>query len=141
MKGVLNLDKKQRISWGVSFGSLALVAGMVSYLGLTGGGKTNNQNRDQFGQQPQNGVFSQGQMDPNQNFNNNDQSSQFNLDDGAPNGNSDDNNQFFCNGNGDDNNQPFFGNGNSDNSQGFSNNGGGRGSGRHHGFDTTTGGT
>jgi hypothetical protein len=34
LKGAIKLDKKQFTSWGVSFGSLALVAGMVSYLGL-----------------------------------------------------------------------------------------------------------
>jgi hypothetical protein len=37
------MDKKQRISWGVSFGSLALVAGMVSYFGLSNNGQANNQ--------------------------------------------------------------------------------------------------
>lgn len=35
------MDKKQGISWGVSFGSIALVAGMVSYLGLSN--SNNNQ--------------------------------------------------------------------------------------------------
>ena len=29
------MDKKKLTSWGVSFGSLALVAGMVGYLGIT----------------------------------------------------------------------------------------------------------
>ena len=36
------MDKKQKISWSVSFGSLALVAGMVSYLGLSNGDQANN---------------------------------------------------------------------------------------------------
>lgn len=38
------MDKKQFTSWGVSFGSLALVAGMVSYLGLTNKDTTNKAN-------------------------------------------------------------------------------------------------
>lgn len=38
------MDKKKFTSWGVSFGSLALVAGMVSYLGLTTANKTANAN-------------------------------------------------------------------------------------------------
>ncbi|AZU63663.1 hypothetical protein [Neobacillus mesonae] len=39
------MNKKQKISWGVSFGSIALVAGMVSYLGLSNG-NTNNKQMD-----------------------------------------------------------------------------------------------
>ncbi|WP_066063317.1 hypothetical protein [Neobacillus soli] len=48
------MDKKQRISWGVSFGSLALVAGMVSYLGLSNSGNANNQMSFNQGQSPDN---------------------------------------------------------------------------------------
>ncbi|MGG5252606.1 hypothetical protein ACQYAD_03655 [Neobacillus sp. SM06] len=39
------MNQKQYTSWGVSFGSLALVAGMVSYLGITNGVKPNKSNR------------------------------------------------------------------------------------------------
>jgi hypothetical protein len=126
MKGENKLDKKQRISWGVSFGSLALVAGMVSYLGLSNGDKANNQstsnqNNNVLNQQSQDNGFSQGQIDQGQSSNG-DQSSQLNG--GSSNNNFDNNTQFF---------------GDSSGQNQFSNNG--RGSGHHHGFDTTTGGT
>jgi hypothetical protein len=52
LKGVSEVDKKQKISWGVSFGSLALVAGMVSYLGLSNDGSTNSQMALNQRQQP-----------------------------------------------------------------------------------------
>lgn len=35
------MDKKKFTSWGVGFGSLALVAGMVSYLSFTNNNKNN----------------------------------------------------------------------------------------------------
>ncbi len=38
------MNKNQYTSWGVSFGSLALVAGMVSYLGITNGVEPNKSN-------------------------------------------------------------------------------------------------
>jgi hypothetical protein len=125
MKGAIKLDKKQRISWGVSFGSLALVAGMVSYLGLSNGDKANNQmaagqnlpsNNNTNNQQSQDGFNSQLGQDQNQSIDNSvngDSSSQI-----------DQNDQFF---------------GNTDGSNQFSN--GGPSAGHHHGFDTTTGGT
>jgi hypothetical protein len=126
------LDKKQKISWGISFGSLALVAGMVSYLGISNGDKANNQmtiNQGQpssniSNQQAQNGFDSQQSQDPSQNFDNSfgeENSSQFNQNDSSSNNNFD--NTF----------------GNSDQQNQFSN--GGRSAGHHHGFDTTTGGT
>jgi hypothetical protein len=128
-EGSTKLDKKQKISWGVSFGSLALVAGMVSYLGLSNGDKANNQmsaQNNNFNRQQPNGFSSNnGQdqnqnvggddsfgTDPNQNFGGNqsssdpnqefggDQSSQFNQGDDSTNSNSDDNSQFFGNNDG-----------------------------------------
>lgn len=57
------MDKKQKISWGVSFGSLALVAGMTSYLGVS---TSNNQvpaNQESTLQQDQNGAPSQQRQD------------------------------------------------------------------------------
>lgn len=129
------MDKKQRISWGVSFGSLALVAGMVSYLGLANSGNANNQMSFNQGQLPDNnsnlpsedGFNSQQGPGPDQGFDNStsgENSLQFNQNDQASGNN-------FDNGSG----QSF---GNSDQQDQFSNSGG---SGHHHGFDTTTGGT
>ena len=128
------MDKKQRISWGVSFGSLALVAGMVSYLGLSNAGKTNNQMSvsqnlpsSNNNQQSQGGFNSQ--LDPNQDQNfdnsfNGDNSSQFDTNNDSSDNNFNQNDQLS---------------GNNDGSNQFSN--GGPSSGHHHGFDTTTGGT
>lgn len=135
------MDKNQRISWGVSFGSLALVAGMVSYLGIANGDKTNNQialnqgqpSTDNSNQQSQDG-FNSGQG-PVQRFDNStggDNSSQFNQNDGSPSNNSDNSNQFSGK-----NDQSY---GNSNQQDQFSN-GGGQSFGHHGGFDTTTGGT
>ncbi|HEY2421758.1 MAG TPA: hypothetical protein VGI04_10095 [Neobacillus sp.] len=130
------MDKKQRISWGVSFGSLALVAGMVSYLGLSNVDKTNNQMtsgqslpfNDNSNQQSQGGFISPNGQDQGQNFDNSfngNQSSQFDINgDSSPN-NSDPNHSFSGNSNG----QNQFSNG----SRSFG--------GHHRGFDTTTGGT
>lgn len=123
------MDKKKGISWGVSFGSLALVAGMVSYLGLSNGGKTNGQttanqplpSNNQQNQQSQGQLFTQ----PGDNSSSAD-SSQFNFNDGSTNNNFDDNNQFSDNNNGQ--NQ-------------FSNGGPSFRGGHNRGFDTTTGGT
>jgi len=39
------MDKKKLISWGVSFGSVSIVAGMVAYLGL-GDGQQNQKQAD-----------------------------------------------------------------------------------------------
>lgn len=50
------MNKKQKISWGVSFGSLALVAGMTSYLGFSTG---SNQEAAPIQQQSGNGAPSQ----------------------------------------------------------------------------------
>lgn len=129
------MDKKQRISWGVSFGSLALVAGLVSYFGLTNNnqaplnpGQTADNNSIQQSQdgfstqqryghghgidQSMNGDRSSETDGSINNFNNNDQSST--------------------------SNDPFYGN---SNQQGQFSNEGGPGMGQHGGFDTTTGGT
>lgn len=38
------MDKKKLTSWGVSFSSLALVAGMMGYLGITNKNATNKSN-------------------------------------------------------------------------------------------------
>lgn len=119
------MDKKQRISWGVSFGSIALVAGMVSYLGLTNGFKSNNAPAAKNQQFNQNADETNQSLFGNDNFNNNPDNNGF----------SDDNNNSFNNGNSFDNGNGSFGNGPV---QG--------GFGRHSrhqggGFDTTTGGT
>jgi hypothetical protein len=139
MKGAIQLDKKQKISWGVSFGSLALVAGMVSYLGLSNGDKTNNQiniqtNSNNPFQQSQGSLGNQSNQndssgqsfsnDPSSQFNQSKGSSQFTQDDGYANNNFDNNSQFS---------------GGSDQQGQFSGSGGAFG--HHHGFDTTTGGT
>lgn len=123
MEGAHKLDKKQRISWGVSFGSIALVAGMVSYLGLSNGDKTNNQ-----------ATFSSSnntnQQQSNQNTNDTTQSF-FDNNSNNSNGFSDNNGNSFNNSNGSLNDgsaqqsQDSFG-----------------GHSKHQGgFDTTTGGT
>ena len=128
------MDKKRTISWGVSFGSLALVAGMVSFLGLSSG--TANQN-NKFSSQNNANLQRRFQQD----FGNSSSSAFGN------NGNSfDDNgsaadfggndNSFYDNGSSNDfgsNDPSFYDNGQSFNSNGsFS---------HHDGFDTTTGGT
>ncbi|MFJ7729512.1 hypothetical protein ACIQXV_25750 [Neobacillus sp. NPDC097160] len=131
------MDKKQKITWGVSFGSLALVAGMVSYLGLSNGDKTDNKMTFNQGQQPGINTNQQEQdryniqqgQGPGQNSDDSwggDSPSQFNQND-----------QAF--GNDYDNGGQSSGSSNQQQDQ-FSN-GGGRSSGHHHGFDTTTGGT
>lgn len=64
------MDKKKFISWGVSFGSLALLSGMMSYLGLTSTAKTSNlavQNQSPTTNQ----NFSQSPSSNTQNFLNN----------------------------------------------------------------------
>ncbi|MBT2697652.1 hypothetical protein J7E79_09550 [Bacillus sp. ISL-40] len=108
------MDKKQKISWGVSFGSLALVAGMVSFLGLSNGDQASNQ-----------AALTQGQSFDGGN------SSQYNQND-------DSNNNFDSSDQYSNNNDQF--NGNSNQQDQFSN-GGGPGMGHQGGFDTTTGGT
>jgi hypothetical protein len=124
------LEKNRFISWGVSFGSLALVAGMMSYLGLSNGDKANNpssasQNMPFNNQQSQNDANSQsGQLQGDANSNSNsvfgdDNSSQFGSDNS---GNFDNSNDSFGQ------NQDPFSNGS-------------QSSGHHRGFDTTTGGT
>ncbi|MFK9091114.1 hypothetical protein [Bacillus salipaludis] len=131
------MDKKQKITWGVSFGSLALVAGMVSYLGLSNGDKTDNKMAFNQGQKPGNNTNQQEQdryniqqgQGPRQNSNDSwggDSPSQF-----------DQNDQAF--GNNYDTGGQSSGSNNKQQDQ-FSNDGG-RSSGHHHGFDTTTGGT
>jgi hypothetical protein len=133
------LDKKQKILWGVSFGSLALVAGMVSYLGLSNGDQANNSlalnqgqpSNDNSNQQSQDNFNFQAPEESNQGFNHSfrgDRSSQFNQHDQS----SDTSDQFSGN-----NDQSFD---NSNQQDQFSN-GGSAEMRRHGGFDTTTGGT
>jgi hypothetical protein len=59
------MDKKTFTSWGVGFGSLALVAGMVSYLGITNKGTNNSMAATQY----QGGNQSSIQQSPNSSFN------------------------------------------------------------------------
>ncbi|MGG1398615.1 hypothetical protein ABE288_12520 [Bacillus salipaludis] len=119
------MDKKQRISWGVSFGSLALVAGMVSYLGLSNGNNNqtavsqNSPANQNTNQQVQNNLDSSG----NQSSGDSNSSSNFSFDD--------DQASQYEQGNSDDSFQQ--------NQAQFS--GGGHSFGHHDGFDTTTGGT
>ncbi|MCM3569667.1 hypothetical protein [Neobacillus mesonae] len=115
------MDKKQKISWGVSFGSLALAAGMVSYLGLSNGNSNNKQMTSNPGISSNNNSAGQSQgsydSDQEQRYNHSfGEDSPFNQDE------QDGDDQSF----GSSNQQDNFG--------GFS-------SGHHHGFDTTTGGT
>ena len=129
MKGALKLDKKQKISWGVSFGSLALVAGMVSYLGLSNGDNNNNQVAINQGQPSNNNSNQQTQDNSNSGQQPEQGSSwggdsQVNQNDQGTTDNFGSDNQF----------------GNSNGQDQFSN-GGGPGFGHHGGFDTTTGGT
>ncbi|MDQ1144681.1 hypothetical protein QE429_001508 [Bacillus sp. SORGH_AS 510] len=134
------MDKKQKISWGVSFGSLALVAGMVSYLGLSNGNKDDSQiavnqgpSIDNSNQQSEDPSNTQTQR-PEQGFRHSfgrDRSSQFNQNDQDTNS-FDDSNQYPT-----DDDQ-FFDNSNQQDQ--FSNNDSPV-MGRHGGFDTTTGGT
>lgn len=126
------MDKKQIASWGVSFGSLALVAGMVSYLGFTNGSKSNNTNKSN--QIPAESQQS-GQSDGNsfgQSFNSSPSSS---FDDGSRSFNGDDS-EFDDESQASDNNSSNFFQSNGDS---FSNRGSFGGHSRH--FDTTTGGT
>ncbi|MBV7507314.1 hypothetical protein KW850_18905 [Bacillus sp. sid0103] len=136
------MDKKQKISWGVSFGSLALVAGMVSYFGLSTGGQTNNKIAFNQGQPANNNSIQPSQDDLStqqrpghgqgfdQSFTD-DNSSQFNQNDGSTN-NFDNNDQSTAD------NEQFYGN---SNQQGQFSNGGGPEMGHQGGYDTTTGGT
>ncbi|MDQ0196935.1 hypothetical protein [Neobacillus ginsengisoli] len=114
------MNKKQRISWGVSFSSLALVAGMVSYLGLTNGDKTSNQ------------------ITARQNSSSNKNTSQQHF-----NQNTDGSNQSFFDDNSTNSDAFSSNNGNSldngNNSQNQDSFGGGAR--QRGGFDTTTGGT
>ncbi|MCH6265830.1 hypothetical protein [Neobacillus citreus] len=139
------MDKKQKISWGVSFGSLALVAGMMSYLGFSNGsnlftanqgaaaqqqdgsgnqpqqfGSQSGQGEDSFGSQSQDGQGSFGFRHGHDRFGG-DYSGQTNGDNGSL-----DSSSGFSS---DDNGQNQF---SSNSDSGF---------GHHGGFDTTTGGT
>ncbi|MFP5109708.1 hypothetical protein ACSU6B_23560 [Neobacillus sp. C211] len=130
------MDKKQKISWGVSFGSLALVAGMVSYLGLSNGDQASNQVSLTQGQYSNNNSNQQSQDSFNtqqrpvhgsgfdQSFDDSN-SSQYNQNDDSSDQYSNNNDQF---------------NGNSNQQDQFSN-GGGPEMGHQGGYDTTTGGT
>ncbi|NRD76180.1 hypothetical protein HPT25_01480 [Bacillus sp. BRMEA1] len=161
------MEKKQKISWGVSFGSIALVAGMVSYLGVSNGYKSNTQTTSQDGsnnqiQQPSFGARSNQNDSFNQSVGGNDDSSSSSLggNDGSSSqtigGNDNSSNQN------DGSSQSFQGDGsvqsgqsdgsesnnNNDNNQFFGSNdqqsqfsNGGPSFGHHGGFDSTTGGT
>ncbi|MEH7106334.1 MULTISPECIES: hypothetical protein [Bacillaceae] len=140
------MDKKKKISWGVSFGSLALVAGMVSYLGLTNGYSSNSQTTLNQGQgqastnsnQPQgNSNLQQGQG-PTQGISGK-QSSQYNQQ--SPTNN---NGSFFGNDQQDSsayNSDQLDGSYYSNDQQSGQFSSGGPSFGHHGGFDTTTGGT
>lgn len=112
------MEKKSFTPWGVSFASLALVAGMVGYLGFTNKASLNKSNQTIASTQNSN------QQTPSQNGGNQNTSGS----------SADDNGGAFSS----DNNQSTFDNGSSgqDNNQ-FS----GGDFGHHGGFDTTTGGT
>ena len=136
------MDKKQKISWGVSFGSLALVAGMVSYLGLSNDGQTNNQvaftqgqtANNNSNQQSEDSFTTQQRHGHGRGFDQSmdgDNSSQFNPND-------DSNNNFDNSEQPSTNNDQFNG---SSNQQGLFSSDGGPGMGQNDGFDTTTGGT
>ncbi|WP_462411263.1 hypothetical protein [Neobacillus sp. Marseille-QA0830] len=128
------MDKKKKISWGVSFGSLALVAGLTSYFGFSNGNQqstnqtatqnqginsdTNQQQQDQFGVQ----LPEQGNSDAN----NGNNSSPFGSSD------SEDSSQYYGSG------DQGFGRGHH---QGQFSDGGGQNFNNQSGFDTTTGGT
>jgi hypothetical protein len=146
LKGASKLDKKQFTSWGVSFGSLALVAGMVSYLGLTNKNTTisNKPNQSQAASQSldqqsppiQNGddQNSIGSSTNNDDHSTTDDHSSSSIigDDQTTNDNGPSIN--FGDGSTGNTNQPALDNGSSaqNGNQGFG----------HHGrFDTTTGGS
>jgi hypothetical protein len=136
------LDKKQFTSWGVSFGSLALVAGMVSYLGLT------NKNTPISNKTTQSQAASRSIDQQSPSTQSGDDQSSIGLpnnDDGASSNSGDDQTTNdngpsinLNDGSSSDSGQSAFDNGNSSQNNGqFS----GRGFGHHRGFDTTTGGT
>ncbi|MEH7097623.1 hypothetical protein [Neobacillus vireti] len=131
------MDKKQKITWGVSFGSLALAAGMVSYLGLSHSGSTNSQMAFNQGQQPSSNTNQnqqQGGLNTQQDSQQDQQTGQdFNSSWGG------DSQLDQSQQTPDDNSGQGFDSSNQQQGQFF--NGSGPGSGHHHGFDTTTGGT
>jgi hypothetical protein len=148
LKGAIKLDKKQFTSWGVSFGSLALVAGMVSYLGLTNKNTTisnrttqspaASQNLDQQSPPSSNGddQNSVGSTNDDDQSMTDDGSSSNSGDDQTTNNNGPTLN--FGDGSSGDSGQPAIDNGNSSQN---SNQVSGRGFGHNGRFDTTTGGT
>lgn len=133
------MDKKIT-SWGVSFGSLALVAGMVSYLGLTNNGKTNAANKLS---QAQTNTQQPTQLDQNNRFNQpaKDSSDQA-LNQNQPPSFTDDSNSFSDEESSFDGSQGFDRHNNSFQQHGssFSHDGSSVG-GHSRQFDTTTGGT
>lgn len=133
------MDKKKFTTWGVSFASLALVTGMVSYLGFNNKDTNtalNNTNQAQTSNQ--NGT----QQAPSENRNdNNPFGSSTDNNGAAPNFNDDqsenDNGSSFSSG--DD--QSTQDNGQSGFSGNENNQFAGRGFDHYGGFDTTSGGT
>lgn len=126
------MDKKKFTSWGVSFGSLALVAGMVSYLGLSA--KTVKANPTL-----QTPTTSQNANQPSQTIGGDNSQSSF-----------DDNSSSDNSGlNSDNGSSATFGNDTQSSDNGLSSNTSpqdngsfnGGSSGQQQGFDTTTGGT
>jgi len=133
------MDKKQRISWGVSFGSLTLVAGLVSYFGIPNNNQSSNQialnqgqaaNNNSF-QQSQDGFSTQQRNGHGHGFDQSMSGDSSSETDGST-------NNFNYNEQPSTGNDPFYGN---NNQQGQFSSGGGPGMGQHGGFDTTTGGT
>lgn len=112
-------------SWGISFISLALVAGMTSYLGLSN--KEGNNQAKSTGQNANQPAFNQNE------------SGQDSFGDSS-NGNAGgfDNGSSFGDQSTDQNSQPFF---NGDHSQQDQNQFSGRHFSHQNRFDTTTGGT
>lgn len=78
LKGVYTMNKKKFTSWGVSFTSLALVAGMISYLGITNKDTTSKTNTVAQAKVSQTSTTGSNQSSsisyelPNQNANNSD---------------------------------------------------------------------
>ncbi|WP_144555202.1 hypothetical protein [Bacillus sp. X1(2014)] len=131
------MDKKQRISWGVSFGSLALAAGLVSYFGIPNNnqialnqGQTANNNSIQPPQQSQDGFSPQERYGHGHGFDQSTSGGSSQTDGSTNNFNNNDQSSTTT--------DPLYG---ISNQQGQFSNDGGPGMGQHGGFDTTTGGT
>jgi hypothetical protein len=141
LKGAIQLDKKSFTSWGVSFGSLALVAGMVSYLGLTAKDTTAKSNQSQAANQNSTQQVPLQNGDSQNSFGSsaNDNQSSSTFRDDQPTTDNGASFNFGDDSSSDNNGQSFF---DDDSSQQNNNQTSDRGSFGHRGqFDTTTGGT